>query len=84
MASKVAKDALRRISKEIPELSAQQLALIEACLDDCFEVGKAWDSIPILINEAQPPKGTSKESKAHAANAKASSAKQPKAAGSKS
>ena len=80
MASKVAKDALRRISREIPSLSKPQLAFIEACLDDCFEVGKAWDDIPILINEAKAPR----ETKTQKGGAKAFKGKQPKAAGSKS
>ncbi len=85
MASKVAKDALRRISKEIPDLSGAQLGFIEACLDDCFEVGKAWDDIPVLIDEAQTPEDSRRQpSQADLAKLGQAKAKQPKAVGSKS
>ena len=68
MTSKVAQDALRRIANEIPDLEPDQLNFIGECLEDCFAVGKAWDDIPILIDEAQAPRVL----------------KTPKAAGSKS
>ena len=56
MTSKVAQDALRRIANEIPDLEPDQLNFIGECLDDCFAVGKAWDDIPILIDEAEAPR----------------------------
>ena len=62
MSSKVAQDALRRIANEIPTLDQEELDFIEECLEDCFAVGQAWDSIPILIHEAKAPKAAGSKS----------------------
>lgn len=47
--------SLNRISERFPELSEEELAFFEECLEDCFEIGRTWDSIPILVQEAKPP-----------------------------
>ena len=53
---------LKRISTKISNLKKKELELIEECLDDCFEQGRIWDSIPTLIDEIRrPPKKTPKK-----------------------
>ena len=47
--------SLLRISKELPNLSKDELKLVEGCLEDCFEIGRTWDSVPILVHEAKGP-----------------------------
>ena len=52
--------SLERISRELPDLSKKDLKLVEQCLEDCFETGRTWDSIPILVHEAKAPKKAGK------------------------
>ncbi len=47
--------SLVRISEELPNLGKEELKLVEKCLEDCFETGRTWDSIPILVHEANAP-----------------------------
>ena len=47
--------SLNRIAERFPELSEEELAFFEECLEDCFEIGRTWDTIPILVQEAKPP-----------------------------
>ena len=47
--------SLEQISKELPDLGKDELQLVERCLEDCFETGRTWDSIPILLHEAEVP-----------------------------
>ena len=47
--------SLIRISEELPNLGKEELKLVEKCLEDCFETGRTWDSIPILVQEAEVP-----------------------------
>ena len=52
---KVVKNSLERIAQTLPDLSHEELLVVEQCLEDCFELGRAWDSIPILVKEAKAP-----------------------------
>ncbi len=45
--------SLEQISKELPDIGKDELQLVERCLEDCFETGRTWDSIPILVHEAE-------------------------------
>ncbi len=47
--------SLNRITERYPDLSEDDLAFFEECLEDCFEIGRTWDAIPILVKEAEPP-----------------------------
>ena len=49
--------SLKRISKELPNLSKKELELVENCLEDCFETGRTWDSIPILVHKPKRHRG---------------------------
>ncbi len=47
--------SLNRITERFPDLSEDEVAFFEECLEDCFEIGRTWDTIPILVKEAEPP-----------------------------
>ncbi len=47
--------SLNRITERFPGLSEDEVAFFEECLEDCFEIGRTWDAIPILVKEAEPP-----------------------------
>jgi hypothetical protein len=52
---KIVKNSLERIAQTLPDLSHEEWLVVEECLEECFELGRAWDTIPILVKEAKPP-----------------------------
>ncbi len=51
----VTKRSLAGIAKRMPTLSQDELAFLQDCLNECFEIGRTWDSVPMLVKEARPP-----------------------------
>ena len=51
----VTKRSLAGIARRIPMLSQDELAFLQDCLSECFEIGRTWDTVPILVEEALPP-----------------------------
>lgn len=51
----VTKRSLAGIARRMPTLSEEELAFLQDCLNECFEIGRTWDSVPILVQEARPP-----------------------------
>ncbi len=47
---------LEQISKTLSNLSKKELELVERCLEDCFETGRIWDSIPTLVHTIKKPR----------------------------
>ncbi len=55
MTVKVISASLKRIANELPDLNEAELLVIGKGLQACFELGRAWDEIPILVEEAKAP-----------------------------
>ena len=51
----VTKESLSGIAKRMPTLSQEELAFLKDSLNECFEIGLTWDSVPILVEEARLP-----------------------------